>query len=67
MLEAAAQVDQAITQAGRDRIAQIAEVESIQRSMTALLGLLALAAAAATWWVSRRVGRSELALHVVAP
>ena len=55
MLEAAAHVDEAITQAGRDRIAQIAEVEAIQRSMTALLGLLALAAAAATWWVSRRV------------
>jgi len=55
MLEAAAHVDEAITQAGRDRIARIAEVEAIQRSMTALLGLLALLAAAATWWVSRRV------------
>jgi signal transduction histidine kinase len=55
MLEAAARVDEAITTAGRDRIARIAEVEAIQRSMTALLGILALAAAAATWWVSRRV------------
>ena len=55
MLEAAAHVDEAITQAGRDRIARIAEVEAIQRSMTALLGRLALLAAAATWWVSRRV------------
>jgi signal transduction histidine kinase len=55
MLEAAAHLDEAITQAGRDRIALIAEVEAFQRETTALLGLLALAAAAATWRLSRRV------------
>jgi len=55
MLVAAAHLDEAITQAGRDRIAQIAEVEAFQRETTALLGLLALAAAAATWRLSRRV------------
>ena len=54
MLEAAAHVDEAITEAGRERIARIAEVEAIQRETTALLGLLALAAAAATWRLSRR-------------
>jgi signal transduction histidine kinase len=55
MLEAAARLDEAIAQAGHDRIAQMADIEAIQRSMTALLGLLALAAAAATWRLSRRV------------
>jgi signal transduction histidine kinase len=55
MLVAAAHLDEAITQAGRDRIAQMAEVETFQRETTALLGLLALAAAAATWRLSRRV------------
>ncbi|HEX7977497.1 MAG TPA: HAMP domain-containing sensor histidine kinase [Gemmatimonadaceae bacterium] len=55
MLEAAARLDEAITQSGRERIAQIAEVEAFQRETTALLGLLALAAAAATWRLSRRV------------
>lgn len=54
MLEAAAQLDEAITQAGRDRIARMAEVEALQRGMTGLLGLLALAAAGATLWLSRR-------------
>jgi signal transduction histidine kinase len=55
MLEAAAHLDEAITQAGRERSAQIAEVEAFQRETTALLGLLALAAAAATWRLSRRI------------
>jgi len=55
MLEAAARLDEAIAKAGHDRIAQMADIEAIQRSMTALLGLLALAAAAATWRLSRRV------------
>jgi signal transduction histidine kinase len=55
VLEAAARLDEAIAQAGRDRIAQIVDIEAIQRSMTALLGLLALTAAAATWRLSRRV------------
>ena len=55
MLEAAAHLDEAITQAGRDRIARVAEVEAIQRETTALLGLLALTAALATWRLSRRV------------
>jgi signal transduction histidine kinase len=54
MLEAAAHLDEAITQAGRDRIARIAQVEALQRATTALLGLLALTAAAATWRLSRR-------------
>ena len=54
MLEAAAHLDEAITQAGRERIASIAEVEAFQRATTALLGLLALTAAAATWRLSRR-------------
>src|SRR4029079_8225875 len=55
MLVAAAHLDEAITQAGRERIARMAEVEAFQRETTALLGLLALAAAAATWRLSRRV------------
>jgi signal transduction histidine kinase len=55
MLESAARVDEAITLAGRERIASIGEVEAFQRETTALLGLLALAAAAATWRLSRRV------------
>jgi signal transduction histidine kinase len=54
MQEAAAHVDEAITEAGRERIALMAEVEAFQRETTALLGLLALAAAAATWRLSRR-------------
>src|SRR5258705_1944488 len=54
MLEAAAHLDEAISQAGRERIASIAEVEAIQRETTALLGLLALTAALATWRLSRR-------------
>jgi signal transduction histidine kinase len=55
LLESAAHVDEAITLAGRERIASIGEVEAFQRETTALLGLLALAAAAATWGISRRV------------
>jgi signal transduction histidine kinase len=54
MLEAAARLDEAISQAGRARIARIAEVEEIQRETTALLALLALTAALATWRLSRR-------------
>lgn len=60
MLESAARVDEAITLAGRERIASIGEVEAFQRETTALLGLLALAAAAATWRLSRRVHRYAL-------
>jgi signal transduction histidine kinase len=55
MLEAAAHLDEAITQAGRDRIARVAEVEAFQRETTALLAVLALTAAIATWRLSRRV------------
>jgi signal transduction histidine kinase len=55
MLEAAARLDGAISEAGRERITRIAEVEAIQRETTALLGLLALTAALATWRLSRRV------------
>src|SRR6185369_15419880 len=46
MLESAAHVDEAITLAGRERIASIGEVEAFQRETTALLGLLARAALA---------------------
>ena len=54
MLESAARLDEAISEAGRARITRIAEVEAIQRETTALLGLLALTAALATWRLSRR-------------
>jgi len=54
MLVSAAHLDEAITLAGRERIARIAEVEEFQRETTALLALLALTAAIATWRLSRR-------------
>ncbi|HET9799880.1 MAG TPA: HAMP domain-containing sensor histidine kinase, partial [Gemmatimonadaceae bacterium] len=60
LLIAAANLDEAISQAGRDRRTRISEIESIQQSTSALLGLLALAAAAATWRLSQRVRRYAL-------
>ena len=60
LLIAAANLDEAISQAGRERRTRISEIESIQQSTSALLGLLALAAAAATWRLSQRVRRYAL-------
>jgi signal transduction histidine kinase len=55
MLIAAAHLDEAITLAGRERRDAIAEGEAFQQRTSALLGLLALTAAVATWRLSRRV------------
>jgi signal transduction histidine kinase len=55
MLIAAARLDEAITQAGRDRRDLIAQSETFQQHTSALLGLLALTSALATWRLSRRV------------
>ncbi|MDB4882618.1 MAG: ATP-binding region ATPase domain protein [Gemmatimonadetes bacterium] len=54
-LIAAAQLDQAITEAVRERRQKIDAGEALQQRVSALLGLLALAAAGATWWLGRRV------------
>jgi signal transduction histidine kinase len=60
LLVAAANLDEAISQAGRERRTRISEIESIQQTTSALLGLLALAAAVATWRLSQRVRRYAL-------
>ena len=54
MLIAAAELDHAISQAARDARQQIAEREQSQQRTSASLSLLALGAAAATWWLSKR-------------
>jgi signal transduction histidine kinase len=54
-LIAAARLDEAITEAIRERRLLIDEGESLQQRLSALLGLLALAAAGVTWWLGRRV------------
>lgn len=55
MLLAAAKLDEAITLAGRERRDLIAQSEAFQQHTSALLGLLALTSALATWRLSRRV------------
>jgi signal transduction histidine kinase len=60
MLLAAAGLDGAITDAGATRRARVAELEAMQQRTIALLGLLALAAAAATRRLSARARRYAL-------
>ena len=55
MLLDAAKLDEAIAQAGRERRDLIVQSEMVQQRTIALLGLLALTSALATWRLSRRV------------
>jgi len=59
-LIAAARLDEAITRAIHDRRGAIQHMEDLQQRVSALLAVLALAAAATTWWLSRRVRRYAL-------
>ncbi|MFL5619638.1 MAG: sensor histidine kinase [Gemmatimonadaceae bacterium] len=54
MLVAAAELDDAIAQSARHTRDRIAEREQREQRTSVLLGLLALTAAAATWWLSQR-------------
>ena len=54
MLVAAARLDEALTVAAREGRERIEEEERLQQRATALLSLLALTAAAATWRLSQR-------------
>ena len=54
MLVAAAQLDAAIARTAREGRAKIAESERFEQRVSIFLSLLALAAAAATWWLGRR-------------
>jgi signal transduction histidine kinase len=54
VLVAAAHLDDAISKSARDARRQIAESERFEQSASIFLSLLALTAAAATWWLSRR-------------
>ena len=54
VLVAAAQLDHSITNSARDARRQIAESERFEQRVSIFLSLLALTAAAATWWLSRR-------------
>ena len=54
MLVATAELDEAIAQSARDARDRIAEQEQREQRTSVLLGVLALTAAAATWWLSRR-------------
>jgi signal transduction histidine kinase len=54
MLVATAELDEAIAQSARDARDRIAEKERSEQRTSVLLGALALTAAAATWWLSRR-------------
>lgn len=54
MLVAAAQLDDALSQSARDARAFIAARERTEQRTSILLSLLALTAAAATWWLARR-------------
>jgi signal transduction histidine kinase len=54
LLVAAAQLDHAIAGSARDARAKIAESERFEQRVSSFLSLLALAAAAATWWLGRR-------------
>jgi signal transduction histidine kinase len=54
-LIAASDLDAAISRGVRDRREQIAQREAIQQRISALLGVIALAAAIVTWWMGRRV------------
>ena len=54
MLVATAELDDAIAQSARDARDRIAEEERREQRTSVLLGVLALTAAAATWWLSRR-------------
>jgi signal transduction histidine kinase len=61
MLVAAAELDGAIAQSARHRRDLIAAQEQGQQRTSVLLGLLGLAAAAVTWWLSRRTHTYALA------
>ena len=61
MLVAAAELDGAIAESARHRRDQIAEQEQQQQRTSVRLGLLGLAAAAVTWWLSRRTHAYALA------
>jgi signal transduction histidine kinase len=54
VLVAAAQLDDALAQSARDARAQITASERMEQQMSVLLSLVALTAAAVTWWLSRR-------------
>jgi signal transduction histidine kinase len=53
-LVAAANLDEAITQVTRERRALITRGEKVQQRTSALLGLLAMLAAVAAWWLGQR-------------
>jgi len=55
MMIAAAELDDAIDAASRDRRTRIARIEATQRRIETALGVLALVAVAATWMLGRRV------------
>ena len=55
VLIAAATLDGAMTHAIRERRLQIDQGEDLQQRVSVLLGILAMAAAAVTWWLGRRV------------
>jgi signal transduction histidine kinase len=59
-LIAAANLDEAITQAIRDRRMRITKGEQVQQRTSALLGLLALFAAVAAWRLGRRARAAAL-------
>ena len=54
VLIAAAHLDEAIARSARDARQRIAESERFEQRSSIFLSLLALTAAAATWWLSRR-------------
>ena len=54
VLVAAARLDDALAQSGREARARITASELLEQQMSVLLSLVALAAAAVTWWLSRR-------------
>jgi len=54
MLVATAELDEAIAKSAKDARDRITERERSEQQTSVLLGVLALTAAAATWWLSRR-------------
>jgi signal transduction histidine kinase len=60
VLVAAAQLDEAIVKSARDARRQIAESERFEHRTSIILSLLALTAAAATWWLGRRANAYAL-------
>jgi signal transduction histidine kinase len=51
---AAAKLDEALAQSARDARARITASEQLEQQLSVLLSLVALTAAAVTWWLSRR-------------